>query len=105
MRELIRSGLSVLTFNQRSVDEILAMIAQLGALVGECSGAERLIEELQRILAKRHRTLPEPGDAPGLSVTWPWVGNAISFRGYDQFAGAGAERFPYVWVDESKRTT
>lgn len=50
VRELIRSGLSVMTFNQRSVDEILAMIAQLGALVGEAAAAERLIEQLQRNL-------------------------------------------------------
>jgi ABC-type transport system substrate-binding protein len=64
-----------------------------------------MLAELQRLLAKRQRTIPEPGDAPGLSVTWPWVGNALSYRGYDQFAGNGAERMPYLWVDESKRTT
>lgn len=49
-RDLIRSGLTVLTFNQRSVEQILAMIATVGALVGEAAAAQRLIDQLQRNL-------------------------------------------------------
>src|SRR2546423_2666454 len=42
--ELTRRGLSVVTFNQRSVGEILQMIRMLGGLIG-CQGpAERLAE-------------------------------------------------------------
>ena len=46
--ELIRRGFPVVTFNQRSVEEILAMIRMLGGLVGLQSEAERLAESLQR---------------------------------------------------------
>ena len=46
--ELIRRGFPVVTFNQRSVQEILAMIRMLGGLVGLQSEAERLAESLDR---------------------------------------------------------
>ena len=44
--ELIRLGIEVLVFNQRSVGEILRMIAMLGGLVGCESKARTLIERL-----------------------------------------------------------
>src|SRR6516165_5514961 len=45
--ELVRRGIAVVTFNQRSVAEIFQMIRMLGGLVG-CQGeAERLAERLQ----------------------------------------------------------
>src|SRR5207249_4536236 len=44
--ELVRRGVAVVTFNQRSVAEILQMIRMLGGLVGEQRAAERLAEEL-----------------------------------------------------------
>src|SRR4249919_3010211 len=45
--ELIRRGLPVVTFNQRSVDEIFQMIRMLGGLVGCQADAERLAERLE----------------------------------------------------------
>lgn len=45
-RELTRRGVPVLTFNQRSVAEILQAIHVLGGLVGEAARAEALAEEL-----------------------------------------------------------
>ena len=44
--ELIRRGFTVVTFNQRSVDEILDMIRMLGGLLGLESAAVRLADEL-----------------------------------------------------------
>ena len=44
--ELIRRGLPVVTFNQRSVAEILQMIRMLGGLVGCQSEAEALADRL-----------------------------------------------------------
>src|SRR5205085_11031241 len=44
--ELVRRGLNVVTFNQRSVDEILRMIRMLGGLVGCQSAAEQLADRL-----------------------------------------------------------
>src|SRR6476660_867356 len=46
--ELIRRGVTVMTFNQRSVAEIMEMILTIGRIVGAAEKAERLIETLQR---------------------------------------------------------
>ena len=46
--ELIRRGVTVFTFNQRSVAEIKEMILTIGRIVGAAEPAERLIETLQR---------------------------------------------------------
>ena len=44
--ELVRRGMNVVVFNQRSVAEILQMIAMLGGLVGCQQEAERLADRL-----------------------------------------------------------
>src|SRR4029077_15223973 len=44
--ELVRRGLTVVTFNQRTVAEILQMIRMVGGLVGCQAAAERLPHEL-----------------------------------------------------------
>ncbi len=44
--ELIRQGVEVVCFNQRSVEGILSMILHLGALVGKTVEAERYVEKL-----------------------------------------------------------
>jgi iron complex transport system substrate-binding protein len=90
VRELIRSGLSVLTFNQRSIDEILSMIACLGALVGEAAGAQRLIDQLQenlehaaqraRSFARRPRVYFEEWPDP-LIAGIRWVSELIEIAG------------------------
>src|SRR5467141_3704043 len=48
--ELVRRGLAVVTFNQRSVAEILQMIRMLGGLVGCQAKAEDLAARLERDL-------------------------------------------------------
>src|SRR5437667_2213621 len=48
--ELVRRGIAVVTFNQRSVAEILQMIRMLGGLVGCQSAAEQLADRLERDL-------------------------------------------------------
>ena len=45
--ELIRRGVTVFTFNQRSVGEILEMILTIGRIVGNTAKAEQLITTLQ----------------------------------------------------------
>src|ERR1700687_4753683 len=45
--ELIRAGIEVHVFNQRSVEEILAFIRLLGGMVGAQSRAEALVASLQ----------------------------------------------------------
>jgi iron complex transport system substrate-binding protein len=44
--ELVRRGMNVVVFNQRSVDEILQMIAMLGGLIGCQQEAEQLADRL-----------------------------------------------------------
>src|SRR6476646_8283398 len=44
--ELVRRGIAVVTFNQRTVAEILQMIGMLGGLVGCQPAAERLADRL-----------------------------------------------------------
>jgi len=50
--ELIKMGIEVHIFNQRSVEEILNMIQQLGSLVGAGEKASRYIGETEKNLAK-----------------------------------------------------
>ncbi len=90
--ELIRRGLPVVTFNQRSVAEILQMIRMLGGLVG-CQGeaeqlADRLESDLERIresaarLPRRPRVFFEEWDDPLISGI-QWVEELIQIAGGD----------------------
>lgn len=47
-RDLIRRGFWVMTFNQRSIEEIYRMIQVLGGLVGREEASRALVEELER---------------------------------------------------------
>src|SRR6185369_7771563 len=88
--ELIRRGLPVMTFNQRSVDEILQMIRMLGALVGCQREAETLADRLQRDLdtiresatrfPKRPRVFFEEWDDPLISGI-RWVEELVEIAG------------------------
>src|ERR1041384_7150457 len=46
--ELIRRGVTVMTFNQRSIAGILELVLTIGRIVGSADKAERLIATLQR---------------------------------------------------------
>ncbi len=50
-RDLIKAGVPVYAFNQRSVDDILGMVETLGRLVGAEEKAARLVAELEAIIA------------------------------------------------------
>jgi iron complex transport system substrate-binding protein len=94
--ELVRRGIGVVTFNQRTVAEILQMIRMLGGLVG-CQGraeelADRLAGDLERIRASaarfpvRLRTFFEEWDDPLISGI-RWVEELVQIAG-------GAPVFP-----------
>jgi iron complex transport system substrate-binding protein len=88
--ELIRRGIAVVTFNQRTVDEILQMIRMLGGLVGCQEGAERLADRLSdgldRIresaarLPSRPRVFFEEWDKPLISGI-RWVEELVEIAG------------------------
>lgn len=88
--ELVKRGIAVVTFNQRSVDEILQMIRMLGGLVG-CQAvaeqlADRLAADLGRIRAsasrfpRRMRVFFEEWDEPLISGI-RWVEELVEIAG------------------------
>jgi iron complex transport system substrate-binding protein len=56
---LIRRGIQVTVFNQRSVDEIFSMLYQVAAMVGEASQGLQRIEAMQQHF-KPSRRKPKP---------------------------------------------
>lgn len=52
VRDLIAAGCNVMTWNQRSIAEILSMILMLGAMVGKTPEALALVETLERNLER-----------------------------------------------------
>lgn len=88
--QLIRQGISVHVFNQRSVEEILAMITLLGAIVGAHEKTAVLIESLMRTiettiknaaaLSRRPRVYFEEWDGPLISGI-RWVSELINIAG------------------------
>jgi len=94
--ELVRRGIAVVTFNQRSVAEILQMIRMLGGLVGCQADGERLaarlegdLEHIRRSAARfpaRLTTFFEEWDDPLISGI-RWVEELVELAG-------GAPIFP-----------
>ncbi len=100
--ELVRRGMSVVVFNQRSVADILQMIRMLGGLVG-CQAeaealADRLSADLDRIresaarFPRRPRVFFEEWDDPLISGI-RWVEELVAIAGGDpifpELANAG----------------
>ena len=114
--ELVRRGISVVTFNQRSIAEILQMIRMLGGLVGCQSKAEGLADQLSRDLeAIRHessrfprrlRTFFEEWDDPLISGI-QWVEELIEIAGggpiFPELASAGLAKDRVVDPSEVAR--
>ncbi len=89
---LIRHGIAVHVFNQRSVDGILSMIGTLAGLIGQQQKGEQLVRELQANLQRikqdaaafprRPRVYFEEWDDPPISGI-QWVSELISIAGGD----------------------
>jgi iron complex transport system substrate-binding protein len=96
--ELIRRGYPVVTFNQRSIGEILQMIRMVGALVGRQAAAESLSDRLARgldaireraaRLPRRPRVFFEEWDDPLISGIC-WVDELVEISG-------GQSIFPHL---------
>jgi iron complex transport system substrate-binding protein len=91
-RQLVLRGVTVLNFNQRSIAEILEMIAVLSRIVGKEAAGMTLISELQRGLGEiaesaklflhRPRVYFEEWDDPLISGI-EWVDELIEIAGGD----------------------
>ena len=89
---LIRHGVQVTVFNQRSLDEIFSMLYQVAAMVGEAEQGMRRIQEMQahlqslqttaKALPRRPRVYFEEWDEPPISAI-RWVSELISVAGGD----------------------
>lgn len=95
-RDLIKAGIPVYAFNQRGVDDILAMIETLGRLVGAEDKAVALVSELEACidqarqaaaaLPQRPRVYFEEWDEPQISGI-RWASELIEIAGgIDVFA-------------------
>src|SRR4249919_1326737 len=103
--ELVRRGMNVVVFNQRSVDEILQMIAMLGGLIGCQREAEQLaarlgsdLDSLRRSASqfqRRLRVFFEEWDEPLISGI-RWVEELVEIAGgtpiFPELATAGLAR-------------
>jgi iron complex transport system substrate-binding protein len=114
--ELVRRGMTVVVFNQRSVAEILQMIRMLGGLIGCQSSAEqlaaRLAADLDRMreegarLPRRRRVFFEEWDEPLISGI-RWVEELVEIAGgapiFPELAGAALARDRIVDPEEVAR--
>jgi iron complex transport system substrate-binding protein len=111
--DLIRRGINVHAFNQRSVAEILEMIRMLGAMVDAGERAEELVGALETRLAgarkraeslmRRPRVFFEEWDEPLISGIG-WVSELVEIAGgIDIFAdrrNQGAAKYRVVTAEE-----
>jgi iron complex transport system substrate-binding protein len=90
--ELIRKGVQVTVFNQRSVEEIFSMLYQVAAMVGQAQRGLELLEGMRsrlleieaaaRALPRRPRVFFEEWDEPHISAI-RWVSELTRIAGGD----------------------
>jgi iron complex transport system substrate-binding protein len=90
--QLVRQGVQVTIFNQRSVEEIFAMLYQVAAMVGRADEGLRLLEGMRerllaieaaaRALPRRPRVFFEEWDEPHISAI-RWVSELVGIAGGD----------------------
>src|SRR5262245_3480177 len=87
-KDLVKAGLNVVIFNQRSVDEILGMIQMLASMVGVPEKGAQLVVSLEKNLQeirkaapkKRPRVYFEEWDEPMISGI-RWVSELVEIAG------------------------
>ena len=90
--QLVRQGVQVTIFNQRSVEEIFSMLYQVAAMVGRAEEGLRLLEGMRtrllaieaagRALPRRPRVFFEEWDEPHISGI-RWVSELLGIAGGD----------------------
>ena len=89
---LIRAGVQVTVFNQRSVDQIFAMLFQVAAMVGQAERGQALLTgyrqrlddmaAMTRAWPRRPRVYFEEWDVPAISAI-RWVSELLAIAGGD----------------------
>lgn len=90
--ELVRKGVQVTIFNQRSIDEIFSMLYQVAAMVGRADDGAALLAKFRarleeiaaeaRSLKRRPRVYFEEWDEPRISAI-RWVSELVGIAGGD----------------------
>jgi iron complex transport system substrate-binding protein len=90
--ELVRKGVQVTVFNQRSVEEIFSMLYQVAAMVGQAQRGVALMERMRdrlqaieqagRALPRRPKVFFEEWDEPHISAI-RWVSELVGIAGGD----------------------
>jgi iron complex transport system substrate-binding protein len=90
--ELVRRGVQVTVFNQRSIDEIFSMLYQVAAIVGRAESGLELLAKMRsrldeianeaRSLKRRPRVYFEEWDEPAISGI-RWVSQLVGIAGGD----------------------
>src|SRR6476659_7884183 len=90
--ELVKKGVQVTIFNQRSVDEIFSMLFQVAAMVGRADGGMQLLAKMRSrldaiaraaaSLPRRPRVYFEEWDEPRISAI-RWVSELVGIAGGD----------------------
>ena len=90
--ELIRKGVQVTVFNQRSVEEVFSMLYQVAAIVGQVERGLELLEQMRgrllaieqaaRALPRRPKVFFEEWDEPHISGI-RWVSELVGIAGGD----------------------
>lgn len=90
--QLVKQGVQVTIFNQRSVEEIFSMLYQVAAMVGRADEGLRLLEGMRtrlqaieaeaRVLRRRPRVFFEEWDEPHISGI-RWVSELLGIAGGD----------------------
>jgi iron complex transport system substrate-binding protein len=90
--QLVKQGVQVTIFNQRSVEEIFAMLYQVAAMVGRADDGLKLLEGMRarllaieaagRALPRRPRVFFEEWDEPHISAI-RWVSELVGIAGGD----------------------
>lgn len=90
--QLVKRGVQVTIFNQRSVDELFSMLYQVAAMVGRADDGLKLLEGMRarllaieaagRALPKRPRVFFEEWDEPHISAI-RWVSQLVGIAGGD----------------------
>lgn len=64
--------------------------------------AVKLTHDIERYMAIQMYTIPYSYKVRGLSLTWPWVGNAGVYRPW-AVTSEPTDINPYLWFDKSKK--
>tara|TARA_Y100000589_G_scaffold315644_1_gene339414 strand:- start:110 stop:919 length:810 start_codon:yes stop_codon:yes gene_type:complete len=95
-RDLIKRGHTVMTFNQRSLDEIYRAIVTIGSLVGRAKEAEELVASYRaRLQSIQERTQQFPRRLKVYFEEWPdpmisgirWVSELVEIAGGEDIFG------------------